>query len=678
MRWHEKIYSRMLIDNHITDCDASYMKKFSPDNYVDMIKTAGVNSSMVYACDHNGNCYYPTKIGHVHAGVGDRDIFGETVKKLRASGVIPIAYYTILYHNDAARRIPDARMQDINKLERNGRYRFVCPNSIEAEEFFKAQMAEILRYDVDGIFIDMTFWPMVCQCRNCREKFGKPIPQIIDWKNPEWVTFQRFREDSMAEFAARLTAFCRKTKPGVSVTHQFSPVLHGWFLGQSSGIASASDYASGDFYGGKLQQRLGVKVFSAYSKYQPCEFMTSRCVSLQDHTSTKSPDELFIHALTTLANSGAYFFIDAINPDGTLEKRFYDSLGKVVEKLEPYKQLIARHTPHLDAKTGVYFSMSSCVDSSLDQVNLASFSDKRTNMDFRHNAVLDEVLGTGEVLNQMHIPYEIITDSTADISRFEAIIVNNAQYMTPEECEKLRKFVSGGGTLIATGKTSLRDRFGNTTGNFALSDVFGVSATGRESGRISYLAFEDEMILSDLPAPLVNATGATVKGVVNLPDFPVDDPERYASIHSNPPGKNSGYAGYTVNTYGKGKAVYIYSSFLTLRQYTQQSFAKNLLAEYLPEFVVYEENLPGSAEVTKLKSADGKTILTGIVNYQDELPNLPLYGVKITLKLDEGFVPASVRRASDGKECSFSTDGSLLTLEIDRLGDGEIFEISSK
>ena len=82
--------------------------------------------------------------------------------------------------------------------------------------------------------------------------------------------------------------------------------------------------------------------------------------------------------------------------------------------------------------------------------------------------------------------------------------------------------------------------------------------------------------------------------------------------------------------------------------------------------------------MTKLKSADGKTILTGIVNYQDELPNLPLYGVKITLKLDEGFVPASVRRASDGKECSFSADGSLLTLEIDRLGDGEIFEISSK
>ena len=179
---------------------------------------------------------------------------------------------------------------------------------------------------------------MKAAAKSCRKKFGRDIPQIINWDDPQWVTFQRFREDSIAEFAMELTTFCKQIKPAISVTHQFSPVLHGWFLGQSSGIAAASDYASGDFYGGKLQQRLGAKVFAAYSKHQPYEFMTSRCVSLQDHTSTKSNDELFIHALTSLANAGAYFFIDAINPDGSLEKNFYQELGKTVKRLEPFKQ----------------------------------------------------------------------------------------------------------------------------------------------------------------------------------------------------------------------------------------------------------------------------------------------------------------------------------------------------
>ncbi|MBR7118665.1 MAG: beta-galactosidase trimerization domain-containing protein [Lentisphaeria bacterium] len=674
MKWHEKLYSRMLIDNHITDCHPEYMTKFSGRNYVDMVKLAGIEGSMVYACDHNGNCYYPTKVGHIHDGVKKRDIFGETVSLLRKEGISPVAYYTVLYHNDSAIRMPSARMRDINGLERNGRYRFTCPNSPEAGAFFKAQISEILQYDVDGIFIDMTFWPMVCQCENCKKKFGKPIPQIIDWNNPRWVEFQRFREDSMAEFAIELTNFCKQEKPGVSVTHQFSPVLHGWFLGQSSGIAAAADYASGDFYGGKLQQRLGCKVFAAYSKHQPYEFMTSRCVNLQDHTSTKSPDELYIHALTTLANAGAFFFIDAINPDGTLEKKFYNKLSQVINKLEPFKKLIAKHKPVLDAQVGVYFSMSSCVDDSLNGVNLASFSDKRTNMDFRHNCILDEVLGTAEVLNKMHVPYEIITDATLDIKRFKCIIINNAKYMTEDECERIRRFVLDGGTLIATGKTSLCDRFGNSPGNFAIADILGVDYSGSDTMQINYLSANGSKILCSTPSPLVTATTAKTTGYINMPDFPVWHHEQYASIHSNPPGlADSSFTAISENNCGNGKCLYIAGSFLLLRQYTQQEFAKKIFKEYLPEFVVSSENLPGSVEITKLRSDDKSTILLGVVNYQDELPNLPLYDV--TLTVDAGFTPAAVTSASTGESIPFTAARNMVTIKIPRLGDGDIFEI---
>lgn len=673
MKWHEKIYSRMLIDNHITDCDSRYMSCFSSENYVDMIKLAGVKSSMVYSCDHNGNCYYPTAVGHTHAGIGNRDIFGETVSLLRKNDISPIAYYTILYHNDSAKRLPQSRMKDINGLERNGRYRFTCPNNTEAQEFFKAQIKEVLSYDVDGIFIDMTFWPMVCQCDSCKKMFGKEIPQTIDWNDPEWVSFQRFREDSMSAFAMQLTNFCKEIKPEISVTHQFSPVLHGWFLGQSSGIAAASDYASGDFYGGKLQQRLGAKVFAAYSKYQPYEFMTSRCVSLSDHTSTKSEDELFIHALTTLANAGAFFFIDAINPDGTLEKSFYEKLGKVVEKLEPYKKLIEQHTPVLNAQVGLYFSMSSCVDDALNNVNLSSFSDKRTNMDFRHNYILDEVLGTAEILTQMHVPYQIITDSTEDLSGFKCILVNNAKYMTKEEVARLREFALAGGTLIVTGKTSLCDRFGNTSGNFALADIMGVDYIGSDSDKISYTHMDGKLILANTPSPLVTANTAAVKGFVNMPDFPYGDPDNYASIHSNPPGKTGKFAAVTENSCGKGKCVYVAGSFMMLRQYTQQTFTKELLKGYLPLFVIETENLPGSAEITRLRSKDGSAMLIGVVNYQDELPNIPLYDVKISF--DAGFVPESIKQASNGADCQFTVSGTTVTLMIPRLGDGDIFEI---
>ena len=112
---------------------------------------------------------------------------------------------------------------------------------------------------------------------------------------------------------------------------------------------------------------------------------------------------------------------------------------------------------------------------------------------------------------------------------------------------------------------------------------------------------------------------------------------------------------------------------MMLRQYTQQTFAGKLLKEYLPNFVSETVNLPGSVEITRLRSKDGAAMLLGIVNYQDELPNIPLYDVSITF--DAGFTPVSIKRASDGESCLFEVSGTTATINIPCLGDGDIFEI---
>ena len=54
MSWIETCYSRLLIDNHITDLKPEYMSRFDPQEYVRLVKLSGVESAMVYACDHNG------------------------------------------------------------------------------------------------------------------------------------------------------------------------------------------------------------------------------------------------------------------------------------------------------------------------------------------------------------------------------------------------------------------------------------------------------------------------------------------------------------------------------------------------------------------------------------------------------------------------------------------------
>ena len=105
--WYKRCYARLLIDNHITEDDPSFMAKFDPVQYVAMAKKAGIDAAMVYATCHNGNCYYPTAVGHMHANLAGRDIFGETVDLLRSEGIVPVAYYTTIYHNHSAKTHPE-------------------------------------------------------------------------------------------------------------------------------------------------------------------------------------------------------------------------------------------------------------------------------------------------------------------------------------------------------------------------------------------------------------------------------------------------------------------------------------------------------------------------------------------------------------------------------------------
>ncbi len=680
MSWMKKAYSRLLIDNHITDLKPEFMSRFEPAEYVRMVKLSGVDSSMVYACCHNGNCYYPTKAGHMHTGLKGRDIFGETVSLLRKENIIPVAYYTVIYHNESAKNHPAWRCRDINGKEHNGRYWYSCPNSDEYLAYVKAQLSEISVYDVAGFFIDMTFWPMVCRCENCRAKYlaetGKELPLTIDWADPEWVIFQRSRERWMAEFAAKISEHVRSLNPDFSVTHQFSPVLHGWGMGQSSGIALASDYASGDFYGNKYQHRLGAKIFDAYSKFKPYEFMSSRCVNLHDHTSTKSEDELYLHAGTTLANGGAYFFIDAINTDGTLNEDVFRRIANIGKRLKPFKDFVQEKTPELSAVCGLYFSMSSCVNPELSGVKLADMHEAgNNNMSVRENILVTEVTGTAVVLNHMKVPYKILTDLSKDFSGLKTIIINNAAYMSEEEVSRIREFVKNGGTLIATGLTSLYKLNGESSGNFQLADVFGVDYSGKKAEQISYLKCGNELISCDMRAPLVKASSARVRGIVNRTDFPCSDAEAYASIHSNPPGYDSEYAGLTVNSYGKGCCIYLAQSILRKQQDSQQEFAKKLFGEFLPQPFKGSKNLPNSLELTVMKTEDASSLIISLVNYQEELPNIPLQNLKIRFELPEGFSFKSIRRVFDSSEVKFSREGALVSFEVLYLENIEMFEL---
>jgi hypothetical protein len=675
--WIESSYTRLLIDNHITEDDPAFMSRFDPQRYVERVKQAGVDSAMVYACCHNGNCYYPTRVGHMHANLKGRDIFGETVGLLRSAGITPVAYYTTIYHNHSAKNHPAWRMQDAGGEQHQRRYWFSCVNNREYVEFTKAQIAEVIAYPVEGIFVDMTFWPFVCACASCREKFrqetGMEIPGRVDWDDPAWVAFQRFRERSMVAFTQELGQAIRARRD-ITVTFQNSPIIMGWSLGQTEGIADSCDYASGDFYGGKYQHILGAKILSAASRRQPFEYMTSRCIDLTDHTAMKSTETLACEAATTLASGGAYFFIDAINPDGTLVEAVYRRLGEVSASLAPFVAALREHRPVLAADTALYFSMQSQINPARNDLPLRDIGGT---FDHMLNPSYEEMLGTSLILTRAHIPFRVVRPGD-DLKDIRTLILNNTLVMSAEEVGRVRAFVQQGGTLILTGLSSYYQPDGSTTGNLALADVCGVRYSGKTSRRFHYLKFsgEDEYVSCSRTAALVVPDGARVLAGLAEPLFDPDDWEHYASIHSNPPGRAAEVAGQpclglAVNMYGRGKCVYLASPLLALQYESQQAFGETLLREYCATQIL-ETNAPASVEVTLLRGVRRESRLIGLVNYQKELPNVPVRD--LTLSLAFTGEPREVRAVSGG-EVEWKYAAGRLSLKVPVLNVLEMIEV---
>ena len=142
----------------------------------------------------------------------------------------------------------------------------------------------------------MTFWPGVCYCEYCEsrhaEEVGGEIPRIVDWQDPNWVKFQRKREEWLREFASLTTAAAKRFKPEAAVNHQFAGASIGpWQLGTPLDLADYCDYLGMDFYGGAVDQSFICKLLYNLTQARPFEFYTSRCCDLGHHTTNK-PEEL--------------------------------------------------------------------------------------------------------------------------------------------------------------------------------------------------------------------------------------------------------------------------------------------------------------------------------------------------------------------------------------------------
>lgn len=686
--WYKRAFRRNVIDMHITDCDPSFLAQFDPVIYADLLELARVQSAVVYAHSHVGHCYYPTRVGHMHGGLRGRNIFGEVLEECHRRGIAVVAYMSLIFDTYAYRNNEDwkIRLPDGSGQADHSRYGVCCPNSPYRN--YAAALARELcgQFAFEGIRYDMTFWPSVCYCEHCRRRFasevGGELPTIVNWEDTHWVSFQRSRERWLEEFAACLTAAAKTTNSKLSVEHQVSTVPLWWGNGVRSEFAQHSDFLQGDFYGDSIQGSFARKLFYNLSPNLPYGFETSVCVNLGDHTARKSKELLTAKASACLADGGAFVFIDAIDPSGTLNESTYREMGQVFAQTEPYEEYLGGE---LCQDVGIFLSTESKFDPQDNGKDLA-FQHLVTNHLTNCTPHVDAVVNTSKMCIHYNVPFGIVTKRNLhELDRHQVVVLPNLLMMDAEECDAIREYVRSGGCIYASRYTSLITKEGVRLPNFMLCDVFGVSYTGETRESYTYIAPVDDgehplhgfskshpLGLGCRQVRVTASPHAQVLGTLVLPYGDSDDWENFSSIHSNPPVRWTDDPAVVLNRFGRGKSIYVATDIERVDVHNE---TLRRLLKMLAGPSSFESDAPKAVEITLFHQRENNRYLLSMVNFQKDLPNIPVNRIRVRVRLGDA-AARSVLLLPEERELSYTTVGEYVEFVAPQLDTLLMFSVN--
>jgi hypothetical protein len=682
-----------LLDFHISDWDPLFLSRFDPDEFAEYVARSNSTAATVFANTHTGLCNYPTAVGQVHAQFVGRDVLGETIDCLHRRGLDVVVYYCTIYVDWYWETHPESRSVDargesrklmIPSAGRAHRFSVCCMNDPGYREFVVAQLGEICdRYDFEGVWPDMTMWPTVCYCASCRERYrretGLEIPQTIDWVGPDWVRFQHRRQEWLREFIHLVTSTIKSKKPGVTVAHQSGSFCSDWMVGPSVEAAAEMDWLSADLYGDRYRLSFWAKLFYQLSETRPFEHISTWCYpSVFEHVVTRTEDLLRANAFSALANDGAIVFIDAIDPSGAIHKQNYLTVGKVFGDLVRYEPY-AGGTQCQDI--AIYYSLDANIDlgESGRDVADAGYSSEPDRPRPGPTAHRNAALNLARTLMLHHLPFGVITKKNLpDLARYQIVLLPNVTVLGPEELAAFHAYVAEGGSLYASKHTSMVGQNGVGQDDFALADLFGVSYRGETSEIITYLKphpehgslfapFSADMPVTLRDTQLLVQPQAQTEILATL-TLPYTDPRgtRYASLLTDPPGRDTEHPALVLHRYGKGQVLYAAGVVESWEYDTQRAVLINLLRLLATRPFAFETDAPSCVEIILYDQPDKQRYVVHALNFQQELPNIPVYGARVGVRMD-GRVVRQVTVLPQGQAIPYRENGVRIEFTLPRL-----------
>ncbi len=638
-KWYADKYRRILLDMHVEDWDSSFLSQFDPKAYAEELACANIQAATIPAISHLGYSFWPSTSGRMHAALRGRDMLGELIGCLKSKGIDVTLDYSCVYNNWAYENQPSWRIIDMegkSSRERpirsilTGRYGVCCPNSAGYRSFVAGQLRDLAgRYDINGFFLDMMFWPNVCYCPSCTERYAREVggrmPMTIDWTDDSWNRLQAVREEWIRDFLAFAVGVLKEKRPSLTVTHQSSLLIHPWICGVTDRLQGLSDFCAGDFAGDFFQQSFICKLMNNLSADHPFEFHTTRSFpSYMDGTTIKTTDMLEMHASITMAHGGAILFADPLDPLGRFDRPFYASVGRAYGRAKVFEPFLGGE---LIQETAVFFSSASKMDfGDCGKVILQGTAS------MPH---LNAAFGAARTLKSNHVPYGVVTGKNLpSCGGLKVLILPEVFFLYQEEKSLIRDYVMKGGSLYASGPRICG----------LLPDVFGVTCSGETKENVTYIAPSEKgaALFPSLDAlhplsifsrlPLASAEpGSDVLATVTLPYTDPRRTDRFSLIHSDPPGIPTSNPAVIMRRMGRGRAFWISYPLEKADQPSHKRCFFDIIRVLAGGPFCLETEAPPAVELILFRRPEENRFIVHVLNMQEELP--PVLAVGMTARI---------------------------------------------
>ena len=293
---------------------------------------------------------------------------------------------------------------------------------------------------------------------------GKDVPKKIDWDSQEFKEWFVWRYDKSVEFFNEVTAAAAKEKPYVAAVMNYyaRPMDRRWDAAHPMRRLDNINWYPGIESGeSSFNAKVGRALTPRAEMWMWAQWRAKEVV--HGVAPYPDPDRYIAKGVRVIAHGLAPCF-GGFGCDIHLWK---DGIKKAFDEFK-----IRR--PYMDGET----------------VKYAAILVSQRMRDFHDSKLMWSTAGRMEDIHRTeHLLTDVIFDDSLTPERLAAypvVVLSNATCLSDAQCAALQTYVEGGGTLLATFETSMRDEWGNQRDNFGLADLFGVDyvETGEEVAQI--------------------------------------------------------------------------------------------------------------------------------------------------------------------------------------------------